>query len=146
MLLNFSVSNFCSFGETAHFTMEAGRTRNFAERTARTPNAKILKFKAVYGANASGKSNLVKAILFLRVMNQNKESLYGENSPIKIYRTLYYWFRHRLSVNYPDEPITQYNYFFDSQRQLIHHFKRTVLANKPAYLSNCVKYAGLLFY
>ncbi len=29
--------------------------------------------------------------------------------------TLYRWFRYRLSVNYPDEPITQYTYFFDSQ-------------------------------
>lgn len=33
----------------------------------------------------------------------------------KALHTLYRWFRYRLSVNYPDEPITQYTYFFDSQ-------------------------------
>ena len=45
----------------------------------------------------------------------NKFIWYDEKSPIMIYRTLYRWFRYRLSVNYPDEPITQYTYFFDSQ-------------------------------
>ena len=32
-----------------------------------------------------------------------------------IYRQLYRWFRYKLSVNYLDEPITQYTYFFDCQ-------------------------------
>ena len=226
MLVSFTVSNYRSFDNEECFSMEAGKTRNFMERTYRSANARILKFKSVYGANASGKSNLVRAIdfmqeallheipsdasadycridenninrpshfeieimfdnvhyvygfevllnssvftsewlmekkgqrsksifrrdvhdgtyevssytnnsmlnerlkiyaddikrdgsiLFLKVMNQNKDALYDKESPIMIYRTLYRWFRYKLSVNYPDEPITQYTYFFDSQ-------------------------------
>ena len=226
MFVSFTVSNFRSFDKEECFSMEAGKTRNFMERTVRPFNIRILKFKSIYGANASGKSNLVRAIdfmqhallreipsdastdycrisegnidrpsrfeievvfdnvhyiygfevllnagvftsewlvekkgqkfktvfcrdirngtfdvtsyvnnsilnerlkiyaddikhdgsiLFLRTMNQNKDALYDKESPIKIYRVLYRWFRYKLSVNYPDEPITQYTYFFDSQ-------------------------------
>ena len=226
MLVSFRIGNFRSFDKEECFTMEAGRTRNFMGRTVRSAAVRILKFKSIYGANASGKSNLVRAIdlmqdavlhgipanaatdycrinqqnldrpsifeievmfdnviytygfeallntgsfskewltekkgkksrtvfmrdirmgtydvvsyinntainerltiyaddirsdgsiLFLRSMNQNKDALYGDDSPIQIYRTLFQWFRNKLSVNYPDEPITQYNYFFDSQ-------------------------------
>lgn len=226
MLLNFSISNFRSFHNTETFSMEAGKTRNFADRTTRVAHAKVLKFKAVYGSNASGKSSLVKAfdfmqtaivdgipsssvadycrlyeeniarpssfevevalndtsylygfdvllsesrfqtewlyegkgakkrliftrdirtqsfeiasfansnafnerlriyaddiksdgtILFLKLMNQNKDALYTNDSHIKVFQILYRWFRNKLSVNYPDDSITQYTYFFDSQ-------------------------------
>ena len=48
--------------------MVAGKARNFSERTNRisSANVKLIKFKAVYGANASGKSNLVRAIDFMQ--------------------------------------------------------------------------------
>lgn len=226
MLVNISVRNFRSFNDTETFSMEAGKARNYVERTARIPNSKLLKFKAVYGSNSSGKSNLVKvfdfmqtailrgipnsasndycrineenivrpslfqvvlvlngiryrygfevllnegrfirewlyeqkaqkerhifirdlsdetcdistsglnaslrdrlkiyaddiksdgSILFLRAMNQNKDALYTDNSKLKVFKDLFLWFRRNLSVNYPDEPITQYTYFFDSK-------------------------------
>lgn len=226
MLINLSVSNFRSFHSTETFSMETGKTRNYAERTTRMAHARVLKFKAIYGSNASGKSSLIKAfdfmqaailegipsnstmdycrlyeenverpsrfqvevalggtvyqygfdiilnesrflaewlyekkssrkqliftrdvvfgtfeiasfpgsgelndrlrfyaddvkldgsILFLKAMNQNKDSLYSDDSKIAVFRTLYRWFRYKLSVNYPDEYITQYNYFFDSK-------------------------------
>lgn len=228
MLVNFSVSNFRSFDKEERFSMVAGKTRNFSERTNRISNAnlKLTKFKAVYGANASGKSNLIRAIdfmqhailhgiptdaamdycrmsdlnaeqpskfsmevvldntryiygfeavlssglftkewmheirrqrcktifyrdvqdgtcdvatyvddpqlaerlsfyaddiktdgsiLFLSVMNKNKDALYEAYPVLQAYRSIYRWFRFKLSVNYPNEPITQYTYFFDSQ-------------------------------
>ena len=55
------------------------------------------------------------SILFLRVMNKNKDALYDTYPILAPYRTVYRWFRFKLSVNYPDEPITQYTYFFDSE-------------------------------
>jgi len=226
MLVNFSVSNFRSFHSTETFSMEAGKIRNFADRITRNAHARALKFKAVYGSNASGKSSLVKAfdfmqtavvdgipansvadycrlydeniarpssfevevvledsvflygfdvllnesrfltewlfekkgskkrlifqrdiasetfdiasfpssaavnerlriyaddvkadgtILFLKAMNQNKDSLYTGDSKIKVFQKLYRWFRYKLTVNYPDDPVTQYTYFFDSE-------------------------------
>ena len=46
--------------------MLAGKVRNKKEHVYDTGDAKILKFSAIYGANASGKSNLVKALSFMR--------------------------------------------------------------------------------
>ena len=66
MLVNFSVSNFASFDNEQLFSMEAGKSRSFSERLYTTKNLKILKFMAIYGANASGKSNLVSAIEFAK--------------------------------------------------------------------------------
>lgn len=226
MLVNFTVSNFLSFDHPERFSMEAGKTRNFSERIFRSANTKILKFKTIFGANASGKSSLVKAIdfmqdsvlqgipancngtycrlrkenaiqpskfemdvvldgvfytygfeviinlgkftkewlyekkskktrviftrdvengtynvtsysnnntlndrlaiyaddvkedgsvLFLHVMNQNKTSLYGADSPINVYCLIYRWFRYKLCVSYPGDSITRYSNFLDSQ-------------------------------
>ena len=228
MLVNFTVSNFRSFGKEERFSMIAGKARNFSERTKRLSSAstKLTKFKAIYVANASGKSNLVTAIdfmqhavlhgipaeskmdycrnsdtnvekpskftvevvldnvryiygfeillndsrfvnewmyevrrqhckpifyrniqeatfevasfvndsqlaerlsfyaddikkdgdiLFLNIMNKNKDALYEAYPELLPYRSIYQWFRFKLSVNHPDEPITQYEYFFESQ-------------------------------
>lgn len=226
MIANVSASNFLSFNEIETFTMEAGKTRNFSDRIYRAANSRILKFKAVYGPNASGKSNLIKvlefiqttvvdgipnnskmdycrlkdenidrtshfeieividnsrytygfqvllneskfikewlyeqkgskqrlvfardiqngefcvdtyttdssinerlriyagdikedsSVLFLSVMNQNKDSLYGPDSKIKVYRVLYRWFKFKLCVGHPDDPLTQYSYFFGAE-------------------------------
>lgn len=226
MLVGFTVCNFRSFNLAECFSMEAGKTRSFSDRVLRAQGTKLLKFKAIYGANASGKSSLVKAIdfmrrtvtsrvpaessldycrldeanankpslfemeillgdrrftygfeillnigtfvrewmseqrgnkkrlvfersissgeytvdayinddmlnerlriyaedvkndgsvLFLSLMNQNKDALYVGNSPIKVYQLVYRWFKNKLSVNHPNEPITYFTYFFDSE-------------------------------
>lgn len=227
MLAEFKVGNFLSFDEIQTFSMEAGKVRSNIDRVYTDRNFKLLKFMAIYGANASGKSNLVSAfdfaqtvivkgvpsncsncycrlnddnknkpthfeftikigtekyvygfnllldsasfvteylkqfrygktyktifsrdiskgeyevdsyfkdsainnrlkiyaedikndssILFLRLMNQNKDSLYVDDSDIKIYKFLYDWFRYKLSVNSPTRPITNYSYLTDSE-------------------------------
>ena len=227
MLSEFKVSNFLSFDEEQTFSMEAGKVRSKIERVYSKKNFKLLKFMTIYGANASGKSNLVHAfdfaqtvivegipsdynncyfrlkdgnknkpshfeftikvgnekyvygfdlilytgifvreylrhfrygkiyktvfsreidtgeyevcsffksaainerlkiyaedikedssILFLRLMNQNKDTLYATYSDVKIYRHVYNWFRYKLSVNYPNGPVTDYSYLTDSE-------------------------------
>lgn len=71
MLMRFSVSNFMSFDYkrddegkivTTDFSMYAGRTEHFKERVTAFKERKVLKFSAIYGANAAGKSNLITAI------------------------------------------------------------------------------------
>lgn len=62
MLIGFKVKNFRSFNELQHFSMVAGEHSNFLEHITSINNVNILKFSAIYGANASGKSNLVLAI------------------------------------------------------------------------------------
>lgn len=64
MLISFKVKNFLSFDSEADFSLVAGKGRSFNERVYKNGNSKILKFSALFGANGSGKSNFVKAILF----------------------------------------------------------------------------------
>ena len=71
MLIRFNVKNFLSFhakvDETSEeFSMIAGKVRSKKEHVFDDGKVKLLKFAAVYGANASGKSNLVKAIDFMK--------------------------------------------------------------------------------
>ncbi len=227
MLAEFRVSNFRSFENEQVFSLEAGKVRNNLSRVYTDDKFKLLKFMAIYGANASGKSNFLEAfafaqeiiiadiprntknnfcrineknidipshfeftikvgnskyvygfyilinkgtitaeylkqhkygstyktifsrdifsgdyevdtyfrettlnerlkiyaedvckdgsVLFLRLMNQNKSGLYQTDSPINIYRDIYNWFKFRLSVNYPDRPVTSYSYLSDSE-------------------------------
>ena len=48
-------------------------------------------------------------------MNQNKDSLYANDSAIKIYKLVFDWFKYKLSVNYPDRPITNYSYLLETK-------------------------------
>lgn len=71
MLLRFSISNFMSFGYKANkkgeivpteYHLYAGRSEQHKERVMSFKERKVLKFSSIYGANASGKSNLIRAI------------------------------------------------------------------------------------
>lgn len=71
MLMKFSVSNYMSFGYKENesgevcpveFHLYAGSSQQFKNRIISYGNRNVLKFSAIYGANASGKSNLVSAI------------------------------------------------------------------------------------
>lgn len=72
MLIRFNVKNFLSFNtrdndRSQEFSMLAGKVRNKSEHIYYDKKIKLLKFAAIYGANASGKSNLVKAIKFMKL-------------------------------------------------------------------------------
>ncbi len=227
MLVSFKVSNFASFNELQEISMEAGKVRNHSQRLYTLNKNKILKFMAIYGANASGKSNLVSAlefaksiildsfpnetssmycklkdenrnkaskfeftivingkrynygfevvlstqsfekewlyeltyglntrtiferniseatfivdsyfkensinerlniyaedikndssVLFLSIMNKNKDALYDTYQNIKIYKRIFNWFRFNLSVNFSDRPVTNYSYLLNEE-------------------------------
>lgn len=227
MLIDFSVGNFLSFNDTQTFSMKAGKFRNNSARLSKCGNYKLLKFMSIYGANASGKSNLVSAfdwfqgividgfktgsypvyckvddrfkdepsffqikielnkkiyvygfktiffhgvfteewlfeelkngtkkyvfsrnindesfilgdyinsqplierltiygediksdhsILFLKLMNQNKDSLYTHDSKLKILKDIYLWIKYQLDVNSPESAITNYSVLSDSE-------------------------------
>lgn len=71
MLIRFNVKNFLSFSErkdsrSEEFSMIAGKVRNKKAHVYDNEKIKLLKFAAVYGANAAGKSNLVKAMNFMK--------------------------------------------------------------------------------
>jgi len=66
MLIEFRVKNYKSFKDECVFSMVAGKDNSLPDNTFQAGKHTLLKAAAVYGANASGKSNLLKAIEFMR--------------------------------------------------------------------------------
>lgn len=72
MLLEFRVRNFRSFREEAVFSMAASSDMRFADTHTLTTGLdklpRVVRTAAIYGANASGKSNIIKALQFMQSM------------------------------------------------------------------------------
>ncbi|MBE6351592.1 MAG: ATP-binding protein [Treponema bryantii] len=62
MLSRFTVGNFCSFDKNQTLSLIAGSIQNHKERLYQANDFKLLKFASIYGANAAGKSNFIKAM------------------------------------------------------------------------------------
>lgn len=68
MLIKFAVSNFLSFDEKQVLSLEAGKARKHTSRLYTNRRLKLVKCEALFGSNASGKSNLVSALQFVQEM------------------------------------------------------------------------------
>lgn len=67
MLIRFVAENIYSFGERKEFNMIARpKIKNLSHHKNKVNGIELLKMTSVYGANAAGKSNLVKAIELLK--------------------------------------------------------------------------------
>ncbi len=67
MLVRFVVSNFLSFKKETEFNMLAGtEQKHHKDHIYKRNSVDLLKTAALYGANGAGKSNLIKAINFLK--------------------------------------------------------------------------------
>ena len=63
MLINLTIENFLSFDAPVSFSMEAGRkTSRHENHVRKIGGISVLRGAAIYGANAAGKSNILKAI------------------------------------------------------------------------------------
>jgi AAA15 family ATPase/GTPase len=91
MLLRFTVGNFKSFKEKATLSMEATsddwREEDNVARVE-APALRLVKSAAIYGANASGKSNLIEALVRFRafVLGSSKDSQKGDRVPVIPFR------------------------------------------------------------
>ena len=72
MLVQFTVDNFRSIKDTATLSMVSGSENEKNVFVAR--NQRLLRSAVIYGANASGKSNVLRALAFMRslVLNEPK--------------------------------------------------------------------------
>jgi predicted ATPase len=94
MLVEFTIENYRSLRDRATWSMEP--EPRLSERDAEVNQANIfragdvdlLAVAGVYGANASGKSNVIRAIFMLRaaVLNSSKESQAGEGFPVEPFK------------------------------------------------------------
>lgn len=81
MLIRFSFKNFKSFKNENCLDMEATSLKEHEYNVAKTKNGEYLKLSAIYGANASGKTNVLQAFDYMKkrilVSDDSKK-----NSPI----------------------------------------------------------------
>ncbi len=68
MLIRFVAKNIFSFNEETEFNLFPNKTQRLSHHKIRQNDFDILRMSAIYGANGSGKSNLIKAIALLASM------------------------------------------------------------------------------
>jgi len=68
MILEFSIANFLSYKERVTFSMLANTSSGLDDNYLISNDKKILKTAAIYGANASGKTNLFKILTVIILM------------------------------------------------------------------------------
>lgn len=91
MLLEFSIENFRSFRDRTVFSMVAANiasqpsTLDEQNVFAVQDDLRLLTSAAVYGANASGKSNLITALRFMRmfILTSSRETQVGNTIPVE---------------------------------------------------------------
>jgi hypothetical protein len=91
MLIEFSVSNFRSFREKQTLSMVAApkltkEPNTFAVTVAGESLPRLLKVAAIYGPNASGKSNLVGAIDAVRALARHEPTANPTPLPVSAFR------------------------------------------------------------
>ncbi|MBA3927065.1 AAA family ATPase [Listeria rustica] len=75
MLINFRVRNFLSFEDLSEISMVKGTARKHENHVYASKKISLLRLATIYGANASGKSNLVEAIRASSSMILNCDSI-----------------------------------------------------------------------
>lgn len=109
MIVEISIGNFLSIKDKVTLSLESGKSQanpqNLIELTpekvvtlSESPGMSLLKSAAIYGPNASGKSNLIKAVLFLWSLVKSSHSF---NVDAKIARIPY-----KMNQSYLKKPST----------------------------------------
>jgi uncharacterized protein len=129
MFIEFQVGNFRSFRDIQKFTMQAAplRTNDSGDEEGNvftSSDIRLLKSKAIYGSNASGKSNFVKAFSAFALMVMNCVSV--ETIPKQIWKDSF-----KLLTDWNNEPIF-FQYIFLNEG-LIYRYGFQILNGKVSY-------------
>lgn len=68
MLIRFAIKNLFSFKEETEFNLLPSKAKRLSHHKYTKSGIEILKLSALYGANGSGKSNLIRSISLLKMM------------------------------------------------------------------------------
>ena len=93
MLIRFAVENYNSFKDRQVFSMVAGKQTRHPSHYLKVKEKRLLKGSFFFGANASGKSNFVRALDFMR-----RITLFGTSA--MLYNDKYF----RIDPAYKDKP------------------------------------------
>jgi uncharacterized protein len=129
MFIEFQVGNFRSFRDIQKFTMQAAplRANDSGDEEGNvftTSDFRLLKSKAIYGSNASGKSNFVDAFFSFGFMVTN--SVVTENLPKRIWKDSF-----KLITDWDNEPIF-FQYIFLCEG-IVYRYGFQILENKIIY-------------
>ncbi|MEZ3550979.1 ATP/GTP-binding protein [uncultured Duncaniella sp.] len=139
MVLEIALTNFFSINEKITLDLQAANiqtkeARALADNTFAVGNERLLKTVAIYGANASGKSNIIKAVkaavdMILDSHNYNEGDSFGfkpykfgeKNAPSEFYiRFIIDGIEHEYSFNCTrDEIITESLYYYPKGRRAL---------------------------
>ncbi|MCD6185455.1 MAG: ATP-binding protein [Deltaproteobacteria bacterium] len=94
MLIEFSVGNYRSFKDVVTFSMVAANLKSKDPKLDENnifnyrKSVNLVKTAAIYGANASGKSNFIKALDFMKkfILNSSKETQIAEEINVENFR------------------------------------------------------------
>ena len=88
MLISFSLENWMSFREKVTFSMIASRERQHGHRIRRlkTYQTRVLPIAAIYGGNASGKTNFFKALSFAKNLVVKGTTRPDRSIPVKSFK------------------------------------------------------------
>lgn len=75
MILEFSIANYLSFKDKVTFSMIANSSKGLDDNYIIVSEKKVLKTSAIYGGNASGKSNLFKILMTVVYMLKNSNNI-----------------------------------------------------------------------
>ena len=143
MLVQFKIENFLSFKDTATFSMVGYAPIKEHESDEHlcsvfydpTEKSKLLKSSVIYGANGSGKSNLLTAMGFFRNFILSSSNEKQADDEIKVLRFL-------LSTESDDKPSsfemifyvgdTRFRFGFDADEEKIHSEWLFYLNNEPS--------------
>ena len=139
MILEITLTNFFSINEKITLDLQAANiqtkeARALADNTFAVGNERLLKTVAIYGANASGKSNIIKAVkaavdMILDSHNYNEGDSFGfkpfkfgeKNTPSEFYiRFIIDGVEHEYSFSCTrDEIITESLYYYPKGRRAL---------------------------
>jgi len=151
MLIRFVVENYKSFKDEVEFNLLTGNFRRLADHVSKTfDGINLLAFSSIYGANASGKSNLMRAIEQMQEMaisDIEKDEEWSDDrfkldkeSKKKPTRFEIEFISHQVHYSYgfsylPDRIIDEWLYEIDFKRNLeTVLFERESFADKPLVL------------
>ncbi len=106
MLVAFSVANFLSFNEMQEFTLTASDSDSHPNHIVNSGHLRLLRFSSIYGPNASGKSNFVKAI------NYSRDRVCLPESENEFFKGLVGDLSHRDLYGNRSNPVSSFQYTF----------------------------------
>ena len=90
MLIGFSVSNFRSFKDNQSISLKAGKVIRHNNHIIENNDNRFLKTSLIFGANAGGKSNLIKAVDFSKgIILKGLDQIVLRNNYFRLDKSMY---------------------------------------------------------